>query len=70
MKNKILNFFIDILLIAIVFGITDVMMIKVFHSEKIWIELCVYIVLYGIFFGSKYIITKSFANKKKGEENE
>ena len=70
MKNKILNFIIDIILITIVFGITDVMMIKVFHSEKIWLELCIYIVLYGMFFGSKYMITKYFANKKKGEENE
>ncbi len=64
MKKKIINAVIDIVLIAIVFAITDAMLIKVFHSENLWLELGIYIVMYGIVFGAKsgikYIWKKRF----------
>lgn len=53
MKKKVLNIVIDVLLIAMVFGVTDIMMIKVFNSENLWFELGIYIVFYGIVFGGK-----------------
>ena len=53
MKKKIINMAIDIILIAIVFAVTDIMLLKVFHSENLWLELGIYIVMYGIVFGIK-----------------
>ena len=53
MKRKIGNTIVDILLIATVFAVTDDFMLKVFHSENLWLELGTYIVLYGIVFGTK-----------------
>lgn len=71
MKRKFINTIIDILLIATVFAITDIMMQKVFHSENLWLELGIYIVFYGIVFGGKNGITvlwKKFADKRKIKE--
>lgn len=53
MKRKICDIIIDILLITAVFAVTDWLMIDVLHSENLWLELGVYIVLYGIVFGAK-----------------
>ena len=52
-SKKILGIVVDIILIAIVFAITDHLMLKVIQSENLWLELGIYIVLYGIVFGSK-----------------
>ncbi len=71
MRKKILNIVIDILLIALVFGVTDIMMIKVFNSENLWLELGIYIVFYGIVFGGKSGIVylwKRFVNKSSVAE--
>lgn len=73
MKKKIINIIADILLITVAFAITDILMIKVFHSESMWLELLIYIVLYGIVFGSKHgltILWKRFASNKKETEEE
>lgn len=61
MKRKIINAVIDILLITVAFALTDVLMIKVFHSEKMLLELLCYVVLYGILFGGKWAATKLWA---------
>ena len=53
MKRKIYNTIVDILLITVVFAVTDGVMIHMFHSENLWLELGIYIVLYGIVFGTK-----------------
>lgn len=53
MKKKIINTIVDILLIAVVFAVTDTVMMKVFCSENLWLELGVYVVLYGLVFGAK-----------------
>lgn len=56
MRKKIINAIVDILLIVVVFAVTDILMMKVFHSEKMWLELLIYVVLYCIVFGSKWVI--------------
>lgn len=53
MKKKIIHIIVDVLLIAVVFAVTDVILLKVFHSENLWLELGIYIVCYGIVFGTK-----------------
>ncbi|MBE6618323.1 MAG: hypothetical protein E7626_00900 [Ruminococcaceae bacterium] len=53
MKKKIIGIIVDILLIAAVFAVTDILMLKVFHSENVWLELGTYIVFYAIAFGGK-----------------
>ena len=53
MKKKIINVVIDILLIAVVFSFTEIVLLDVFHSESMWLELGIYIVMYGMVFGAK-----------------
>ena len=53
MKKKIGNLVVDLLLITLVFAVTDVMMLQVFRSENLWLELGIYILLYGIVFSTK-----------------
>ena len=75
-KKKIFNFIVDVLLIGIVFSITDAVSLKVFDSENFWLELGIFLVLYTIAFGTKrgiIILWNRFITKKKkegGNENE
>lgn len=68
MKKRIINTVVDILLIAVIFAVTDAIMSKVFRSDKMWLELIVYVVLYGIAFGSKWVISKLCIFRKTEEE--
>ena len=56
------------------FGVTNAVLLKVFHSESFWLELGIYLVLYTIAFGTKrgiIILWNKFVFKKKeGNENE
>ena len=74
MKKKIIGILVDIILFCIVFGVTDAVLLKVFHSESFWLELGIYLVLYTIAFGTKrgiIILWNKFISKKKeGNENE
>ena len=74
MKKKIIGNLVDIILFGIVFGVTDAVLLKVFHSENFWLELGIYLVLYTIAFGTKrgiIILWNKFVFKKKeGNENE
>lgn len=77
MKKKIIDIIVDILLIMVVFAITDALVLNVFHPEKMWQELLLYIanyaVFYGIVFGSKHGLTvlwKRAASEKKESEEE
>ena len=74
MKKKIIDIIVDILLIGTVFSVTDIVLREVFHSESLWLELGIYIVLYAIVFGAKsgiVLLWKRFVSKKKeGNENE
>ncbi len=65
---------IDVILIGVVLSVTDFVLLKVFHSESIWLELGIYIVLYAVVFGIKkgiVILWNRFVskNKKKGEND-
>lgn len=51
--KKICNFIIDILLITLAFAFTDAVMTSIFHGEHMLLELCIYIVFYGLLFGAK-----------------
>ena len=53
MKKKIIGILVDIILFSIVFGVTDTVLLKVFHSENFWLELGIYLVLYTVAFGTK-----------------
>ena len=64
MKKKIIDIIIDILLIAVVFAVTDIVLLNVFHSENLWFELGIYIVLYGIVFGTKSGIVYLWKRKR------
>lgn len=69
-KKKIISLIVDIILIGIVFGVTDAVLLKVFRSESLWLELGIYIVFYAIVFGSKrgiMILWNRFVSKKKKE---
>ena len=65
MKRKIGNAVVDIFLITVVFSVTDQVMIHMFHSENLWLELGIYIVLYGIVFGAKRGIAYLWEKTKK-----
>lgn len=64
MKKKLINTVIDILLIAVVFAVTDVVMYSVLRSENLWLELGVYVVFYGIVFGAKSAIVYLWKRRK------
>ncbi len=58
MKNKItvkkvIDFVVDVILIMAIIMITDLLMSRVFHTEKIIFEILIYVSLYIIFFGAK-----------------
>ncbi len=65
MKVKVINVVVDIISIALVFAVTDFMMLKVFHSINIWLELGCYLVFYGIVFGAKSGIKYLWKKKTK-----
>lgn len=63
-KNRILNAVVDVALITVVFGVTDILMQKVFCSESWWIELGVYLVMYAVAFGAKSGIVYLWKHRK------
>ena len=69
MKKKIMNAIIDILLIAVAFAVTDILMMKVLHSESMWLELLCYVVLYGILFGGKWAVAKLWTRHTAEKES-
>lgn len=76
MKKKMIGIIVDILLITAAFSATDIVLLRVFHSESLWLELGIYIVFYAIVFGAKkgiVILWNRFIskeNKKGGNDNE
>lgn len=70
MKNKILNIIIDVVLITVVFAITDILMRNVLHSEKPLLDLLVYIVIYGIVFGGKCLVCYGLKKIKDNKNSE
>ncbi|MBE5887151.1 MAG: hypothetical protein E7284_12235 [Lachnospiraceae bacterium] len=70
MKNKIINCVVVLVLITIVFATTDYVVGNVFESESLWLELCIYIIMYGIMFGIKNGIVYLMKRNKKREEQQ
>lgn len=64
MRRKIINIIIDIVLITGVFALVDLLSLKVFHSESIWLDIGLYIVLYILVFGAKRGIITIWKRKK------
>lgn len=70
MKKKIVGIFVDILLFMAVFSATEYLLQHLFHSERLFLELVIYMVFYGIAFGAKSGIValwKRFFAKTKEE---
>ena len=68
MKKKIMDIIVDILLVGIVFSVTDYVSLKVFHIENFWLEFGIYIVFYTIVFGCKrgiVILWKRLGSKNR-----
>lgn len=53
MKGKIIGIAVDVLLIALVFFLTDTVVIKWLRTENIWIELGIYLGFYATVYGIK-----------------
>lgn len=53
MKRKLIGIAVDVLLIALVFCLTDTVVLGVLRTESIWIELGVYLVFYAAVYGIK-----------------
>ena len=69
MRKKIIGVVIDILLLTGIFALVDILSVKVFHSESIWPDVCLYIALYVFVFGIKRAIVFLF-NRKKATSSE
>ena len=68
MKNKIISIIADIVLIMIVFCITDTLRFKIFRTDNFWLELVIYIAVYCVVFLAKQFIVKiweHFAKTKR-----
>ena len=70
MKRKIINIIVDIILIGMIFAITDFLMLKVIKSDKLWLDLLIYIVFYGVVFGTKKGIIYLWQRKKNINTND
>lgn len=71
--KKIIDIAVDIVLFAVVFSITDYLMLNVIKSVNLWLELGIYIVFYGIVFSCKSCIMylwKRHRKRKEGESRE
>lgn len=64
MRRKVINIIIDIVLITGVFALVDLLSLKVFHSESIWLDIGLYIVLYILVLGTKRGIITLWKRKK------
>ena len=67
-KRKILNLIIDIILMAIALSIAEELTLNVIKSESFWLEMGIYLVLYGIVLGAKRWIVYLW-RRKNYEEN-
>ena len=53
MRNKIIDFIVDVLLFVGVFRATDAALVNVFQYESIWLRIGLYIIFYAVIFGMK-----------------
>lgn len=64
LKRKVINIIIDLVLITGIFALVDILSIKVFRSESIWLHIGLYIMLYIAVFGVKSGIVVLLKRKK------
>lgn len=64
MKRKVLSILIDIVLITLVLALVDILVLKVFRSESIWLYIGLYIAAYVVVFGAKRSIVVLLKRKK------
>lgn len=64
LKRKVINIIIDLVLITGIFALVDILSIKVFRSESIWLDIGLYIMLYIAVFGVKSGIVVLLKRKK------
>lgn len=57
----------DIILITAVIYFTDLLRLKVLHSESFWLEIGLYILFYSAVFGAKRGISAALKKRKKTE---
>ena len=53
MRNKIIDFIVDVLLFVGVFSATDAALVNVFQSESIWLRIGLYMIFFAVVFGVK-----------------
>lgn len=51
--KKIISIAVDIILIGVVFFVTDTVVLRVLETSNVWLELCVYLAIYALVFGAK-----------------
>ena len=64
LKRKVINIIIDLVLVTGIFALVDILSIKVFRSESIWLHIGLYIMLYIAVFGVKSGIVVLLKRKK------
>lgn len=71
MKKKIADFIIDVFLIGVIFTVTDTVMLNVFQSKSLLLEIGIYCVFYAVFFGLKQGVMslwERFVSKNKSSK--
>ena len=58
---------VDIILITAVIYFTDLLRLRVLHSESFWLEIGMYILFYSAVFGAKGGISAVLKKRKKAE---
>lgn len=69
MKKKIIDIVVDILLFTVIFSATDLVIQTFFHSDSVWLELGIYLVLYAIVFGVKGGILSLWRKRHNGQKD-
>ena len=71
-RQRIRDFIIEFIIIALSFGISEYFAVQVYQSEKWYVELIVYVVVFMLLQGrvsyAKRWWNKKKEDKKKGEE--
>ena len=69
-KKKIVNFVVDLLLIAIAFSVTDFVLLNLFETENGLLELGIYLVCYALLFGAKKGVEILYLRLKQNKDSE
>lgn len=70
MKRKVINVIIDLAMLVGVFAIVDILAMKVFHSENVWLDIGLYTAAYIVVFGIKrgiIVLWKRKTQKKNAD---